>query len=159
MKTLILLFVLLNFSSVATAKDFNSLCVDSILKTSSKKIRADNEYLEKHRALVSYTYFEGDKTQEVFTETGRTFLDEAQNTFVCTKTANNPERSLSKKIEQLFEQIYSSKKSKKEKEEYVAEVFATCSRSDFTSLKTNIAQKRSLSSGVAIGEDSRSIED
>jgi len=73
-------FLLLMSFSVADAKDFDSDCVSAILKNAATGVRTNNIYLPNNKSLITYKFYENEKTQEVYTETGRAFTDVSENT-------------------------------------------------------------------------------
>lgn len=108
------------------------------------------------KILVSYQKYKDETVQEVFTETG--MLQTYKSSFACVPTKNNPDRSLAKKLNELFVDFYKSQKKDKVKEKYLATVFSKCSRSSFVDLKASVGKIRS-SGAVGSYVNSRSLKD
>jgi|GEM_PF-3380156 len=152
MKSLLIavLMVLISWNAWSSP-DYDSLCVDALLKGSSEASRKNNIYLSEHRALISYTYYGSERTQDVYTETGKVFTDVEERNFVCTKKSDSPNRSLNKRVHELFEEAYSAKNSQGQKEAYLTSLFSSCNRSGFTELKSSLNQYRSSGAGLRDG--------
>jgi len=141
-KKIIILTLLLCCKSFA--EDQDTKCIVNLIAESGDRFRKDHFYLPEHRTLVVYEQISSSqRNQEVYTDTGRALVNQYEDTFLCTKAATNAERSLPRKVKQLFEKFYSSQPSQKKKDSYLKSIFSSCERSSFTDLKIAVKQKRS----------------